>query len=84
MAGMLTIVFLAFAMIMGYIVLQVISQIISQRKCLEDETIMEYKKGRLPSDERRTVHYHLGICEKCQNRMIDYDGDDIERHLLEE
>lgn len=73
MAGMLTIVFLAFALIMGYIVLQVISRIISQRKCLEDETISEYKKGRLPSDERRAVHYHLGICEKCQNRMIDYD-----------
>lgn len=75
MGGLLTMVFIAFALIMVYIVFQIIAQIISQRRCLEDETILEYKKGRLPSDERRGVHYHLGICEKCQDRMINIDHD---------
>lgn len=69
MGGLLTIVFIAFALIMVYIVMQIVSEIMSRRKCLDDYTIMEYKKGRLPSDERRAVHNHLGICEKCQDRM---------------
>lgn len=51
-------------------VFQIVRKIISQRKCLEDEIFDEYKKNRLPSNERRRVTQHLGLCKKCQEKML--------------
>ncbi len=43
---------------------------------LSDEDIDAYQTGQLSEDDRRFVTKHLGICERCQQAMIDYDPDD--------
>lgn len=48
------------------------------RKCFDDEVLNDYFNGRLKREEelRRAVVTHLGVCEKCQQKMYDLQGGD--------
>ena len=67
-------------LISAYAVYLAIKKVLQQRKCLEEEVFELYKKNRLDSSERRRVTRHLGVCKKCQRRMIE-DESDLE-HLI--
>ena len=45
----------------------------SSYKCFDDEVLNDYYHGRLKRQEdlRRQVVTHLGLCEKCQQKMFD-------------
>lgn len=42
---------------------------------LTEQDIHAYQTGQLSEDDRRYVTKHLGVCEPCQQAMIDYDPD---------
>ena len=83
---MLTVFYLLIAVSL-YLVVKVAVSIWDQQKCLSPEDIRDYMTGRLYKDETEysRVIGHLGHCEKCQQRMRDFDeNDNIEDHLVGE
>ena len=44
-------------------------------KCIPAQTMKSYKLDRLSQEDRKMVTTHLGVCEKCQQDMIDLDPD---------
>ena len=47
---------------------------------LTDADIHAYQTGQLSEDDRRYVTKHLGVCEQCQQAMINHDPDE---HAIE-
>ena len=83
---MIQIVLLAF--IAGSIaaVIKILRQIASERKCATDFEIGKFYKGTLKHNDAvyRRFIAHLGICEKCQTRLHDFQkGDDLVDHFLD-
>ena len=50
---------------------------------LTTEEIHAYQTGRLSEDDRRYVTKHLGVCEQCQQAMIDHDPDTYQPSMME-
>ena len=70
-----------------FLVVKVVVSIWDQQKCLSEQDIRDYMLGRLYKDEKEysRIIGHLGNCEKCQQRMLDFDENDhIEDHLVGE
>jgi hypothetical protein len=69
MNGLLTLIILGF---LG-VVFKVVVKIARSYECPDDEQLMDYYNGRLKRAEelRREITNHLGVCEKCQQRIID-------------
>lgn len=68
-----------------YAALKVVGQIVSQRRCIADNEIRKFYLGQLPDHKKRTIVGHLGICEKCQERLHSFSfGSDIKEHLIED
>ncbi len=51
---------------------------------LTEKDFHAYQTGQLSEDDRRYVTKHLGVCEQCQQAMIDYDPDEYIDSNLEE
>jgi len=49
------------------------------KKCFEEDVLDDYFHGRLKRDEelKRAVVSHLGICEKCRDKMYALQQNDI-------
>ena len=43
--------------------------------CIPAQTMKSYKLDRLSQEDRKRVTTHLGVCEKCQQIMIELDPD---------
>ncbi len=70
----------------AYIILKRIYVIYQGYQCFDDEILSDFFNGRLGREEdlRRSVVKHLGVCEKCQNRLYDMqNGDGVEQHLVD-
>ncbi len=74
-----------------YVIYRKLVEIKQQYRHIDDETVKDYMTGRL---RKRTKEYHrtiqhLGLCEACQQKMIDYDDayisskSNIEDHLID-
>lgn len=71
-------------------VLKIVKQIIDERKCASDFEIIQFYNQQLKKNDAayRRFIAHLGICEKCQNRLHNVDEiedqteKDISDHLL--
>ena len=52
-------------------------KVIKMRSCFEDEVLADYFHGRLKREEdlRRSVVSHLGVCEKCQEKMYELQNE---------
>ncbi len=74
----MTIAFMLLAGATLLVVLKRVRAIRSHYRCLAMEDMKAYKLGHLSHDDRRQVTMHLGICEKCQQAMIDLDPDKVE------
>ncbi len=65
-------------------VIKILRQIIAERKCASDFEIGKFYNGSLKQNDTayRRFIAHLGICEKCQNRLHNFQqGDDLVDHL---
>lgn len=82
---MITIVLLIFIGGLIWTVIKIVSQIIDERRCLTDQELKKFYNGNLRKDEdsyRRFIA-HLGICEKCQERLHAYnENDDLDEHFI--
>lgn len=58
---------------LAFTVYKQLKKIIKMRACFEDEVLGDYFHGRLNREEelRRSVVSHLGVCEKCQEKMYE-------------
>ncbi len=65
---------------------QIARALLLRAKCLEDEEIYLFIKGRFENNSavQRRIASHLGTCEKCreQMRMIQF-GKELDEHLVE-
>lgn len=80
--------FLAVMILIVLSILWIIGRAIVLRgKCLDDEEISDFVKGRvdISSSEYQRMAGHLGTCEKCQEqmRLIQF-GKPLDEHLVEE
>ncbi len=50
-------------------VVSIIFKIIGQRKCVSEATLRRFMAQRLRTGEKDHVIAHLGICEKCQQKL---------------
>ena len=70
-----------------FIAAKIISNILGQYKCVDDDLLLDFYKGKLSKKEdlRRKVITHLGVCEKCQQKMINLKDEkpDLEKHLVD-
>jgi len=69
-----------------YFILRRIYAIYQGYQCFDDEILKDFFNGRLNREEdlRRSVVNHLGVCEKCQQRLYDLqEGDGVEQHLVD-
>ena len=78
------------AMLAALAVFRMIRQIFQQYRCLSDETLDLYMRGKLSKDQAAydQAIAHLGICDECQERLSSYASDDkskegLEDHLVE-
>ncbi len=77
--------FTILAIALLFVVLRILARIMAERKCIEDNDIRRYMTNRLPERARNRMIAHLGICEKCQQKLQDYNfGNEIEDHLIDE
>ncbi len=71
-----------------FTVFRVVYEIILERKCIDDETFEKFKSGKLKERDYknyRRVISHLGICEKCQEKLNEITfGKPLEDHLVGE
>lgn len=81
---------LILALAATYSVLIRLKDIMAQYKCVPDDTLKDYVYGRLRRSNpqlQNQITSHLGVCEKCQKRMLTVDLHDkpnIEDHLIGE
>lgn len=70
---LLHVLFLLFALAGLFAVTKMVLKIVEQHKCLDDDLLLDFFKGKLSKKEdlRRKVISHLGVCEKCQQRLIE-------------
>lgn len=72
------------------VIISRVRKIISLRACPEHEDLKDYFEGRLKKRDQaeyERIIGHLGLCEKCQNRLTGMaedgsDGQILEDHLL--
>lgn len=79
--------FFLFLALMAYAIFRMIVNIVNtRRKCLDDRTIRDYLSGKFQqgSAESRRVITHLGSCEKCRERMTNFDFKAYAKKVLEE
>ena len=76
MAKIVLLVFIILGAIVS--VIKILSQIVSQRKCVTDFEIQEFYKATLKQDDNayRRFIAHLGICEKCQLRLHNFQKEE--------
>ena len=69
-----------------YAIVRIAIGIINSRKCLDDHTIRNYLAGKYQqgSEESRQVTAHLGICQKCRDRMTNFDFKAYAKKVVEE
>ncbi len=68
-------------------VFRIVFQIVRERRCIDDETLNNFRFGKLkkknPTEHRRVIS-HLGICDKCAERLQNLNfGKEIDDHLIE-
>ena len=87
---MLTFALLVLILGLISVALQVTKKVIRQRRCVSDENLHDYFYGKLK--KRNPQGYedliaHLGICEDCQQRLVELTNPgtdkDLEDHLVE-
>jgi hypothetical protein len=68
-------------------VFRIVYQIIRERRCVDDETLNNFRFGKLKQKnltEHRRVVSHLGICDKCAERLQYLNfGKEIDDHFIE-
>ncbi len=72
--------------ILYFVVNKIVRRLIQERKHLSDETLNAFYKGKIKRDgeEYGSIIAHLGSCENCQNRLHQFDPNNlIEDHLIE-
>lgn len=82
---MIQIVLLAFIAGSVAAVIKILKQIIAERKCVTDFEIRKFYNGTLKGDDEKYRRFisHLGICEKCQGRLHNFQaGDDLVDHFV--
>ena len=78
--------------ILGFIIIDRVRKIYRIHQCPNEKTLVQYFEGKLKKEDSslydQTVA-HLGVCEKCQNRLVDISspersegGPDLEDHLI--
>lgn len=80
----MTTIFVLLASATLLVVIKRVRDIRSHYVCLTPKDMKAYKLGDLSHDDRRQVTMHLGLCEKCQQAMIDLDPDKTLDHLVED
>ncbi|MEL6867775.1 MAG: hypothetical protein AAFP19_25340 [Bacteroidota bacterium] len=83
---MLTYLLLALLLPIIGLVISKVREIIQQYKCLDDHTIHAFMTGRLRKDTKAydQAIAHLGLCEKCQEKLHNFDEKKpIEDHLID-
>ena len=78
-------IFMMLALGLLYLVLQIVGRMIAQRRCPDDDDLRNFFMQRLREKEKARITSHLGICEKCQDRLheLTRNQGDIEDHLVE-
>ena len=58
----------------AYLLWTYIAKARKHSRCVDDELIMAYRKGKLKDGDADYDHLlaHLGTCEKCRDRMSDF------------
>lgn len=82
---MITVLLLIFIAGSILAVLKIVQQIVAERKCATDFEMSKFYNGTLKRNDAayRRFIAHLGICEKCQNRLHNFQqGDDSVDHLM--
>lgn len=66
-----TLFFRIFVLILLYGVVKIIMEILDQRKCPKEEDLKHVVLGLAKKNTKQTdkIIRHLGICEKCQQRV---------------
>ena len=70
-----------------WIVFKASAKVISQYKHLTDEEIRDVMTNRINkySEKYDRIIRHLGLCEKCQTRLHNFDPkDNLEDHLIDQ
>ena len=84
--SLVEVIFIGLSVALASLVAKIAMQIIEQRRCLKEETITEFMKQRIDKDdpEYSRIIGHLGICEKCQQRVQEFSfNTKIEDHLID-
>lgn len=77
-------IFLILIIVSIFGVIGVLRQILNNQKHLDDKTLRNFLLKRLSDKEKRRVTSHLGICEKCQEKLHEFTfGKPIEDHLID-
>ena len=71
MTSLSSLLFQLFLLVLAYGAVKIVIQIVNQRKCPEDEILRNVVLGitKKNSETAEKVIRHLGICEKCQERV---------------
>ena len=68
------------------VIWRLIKQIYRNYQCVDEETLRDYLYGKLRRDpnHHRQVTSHLGLCEKCQEKLFEIQkGKPLEDHLVD-
>jgi hypothetical protein len=59
--------------LLAYILYKFVNRVRASYRCPDDELLRDFYHGRLKREEdlRRSITHHLGVCEKCQERLYD-------------
>lgn len=84
---LLNLLFLVFGIVLLFAAVKMGQKIIELYQCPDEDLLLDYYKGKLSKKEdlRRKVIAHLGVCEKCQQKMINLKDEkrDLEKHLVD-
>ncbi len=84
---MLTLIILILVTGLAVVVWQKMRQIYAQYRCLDHSEVHAFMTGSLRkrnANAYRRAVAHLGLCEKCQQRLQNYDGrENLEEHLVD-
>ncbi len=82
----MNLVFTILALVAFWAAVSIFFQIVRSRQCLDDKTIRDYLSGKYQqgSEDSRRVTMHLGNCQKCRDRLTNFDFEEYAKKVLEE
>lgn len=77
-------VFQILVLISAFAVIKILSEIVASRRCPNEKLLKHVIRGRIGSNtpEARQVQRHLGICNKCRNKIDTLNNENPSDHLI--